>query len=188
MRYLPILVVLVVACGDAAPVEYVPDDITPPEGVIESTQPPRDPSEPISAPDPLNEDGVLGLVTDYLPGRFLGPGLGGEMFCAHETLGWERNGDVAVAWVWVYCGEYYLYEEELALGTAGAGPAAVHMAKMSDRWIVTFLEQPELGGLYTDSVREMFPAEHADRALSNSVTDRNLQAEAEHAARSRLAS
>ena len=142
----------------------------------------------MSAPDPLTQDGVLSLITDYLPDHFLSPGLGGEMFCAHDTLGWEQSGDVAVGWVWAYCAEYSVREGELALGTAGVGPVAIHMARMREGWVVISLEHPELGGLYAESVREMFPPEYADRALSDNVTDRDLAAEIEHAARSRLRS
>ena len=173
------------ACSD--PVVFVaePDDTTPPpEFAIESTQPPLSPDTLVTVPAPLTEDGVGYLISMYLPDNIIEPELGGEVFCGYEMYGWEQTDDVAVAWLWTYCGEYYMAQSDLALGTAGSAPVAIHLAETSSGWMVSFAEQAEV----LSSVLEMFPPEHAERALSSNKTTRNLPAEVEHAARSQLAS
>lgn len=191
MRYTVLIVaaaLAVGACSEATRIVAEPDDITPPEYVIESTQAPISPDALVTVPDPLNEDGVGHLVAIYLRSWGGEPALGGEMFCAHELYGWEQTADVAEAWIWADCREYYVDLGALVIGTAGATPMTVHLAKTSDGWLVSFVDQAEMGGLYATSVREMFPPEHADKALSDRPTDSDLGSYLEHAARSQLAS
>ena len=73
----------------------------------------------ITVPDPLTEDGVGYLIAKYLPSWMGEPALDGEMFCGYELYGWEQSADVAEAWIWADCREYYLDLGVLVLGTAG---------------------------------------------------------------------
>lgn len=174
------MVLTLAACDGASTVTYPPDDITPPEGVIETTAP-LGMTEPLVVAGPLNEDAITFLIHSYLPDNLIGPGSGGQMYCAHEMYGWERAIDTAVAWLWAYCEEFGFEAEE---GSATSTPVAVHMAELPEGWVVSFMEEPQMGSLYADSVREMFPPELADRALQIG-SSRNLAAEVEDAARNR---
>ena len=186
--FLIVAVLALSACDEGPGIVAEPDDLTPPEYVVESTQAPISPGALITVPDPLDEEGVRHLVSTYLPGWAGEPALGGEVFCALELYGWHQLADVAEAWIWADCREYYLDLGALVMGSAGATPMTVHLAKTSNGWLVSFVDQAEMGGLYATSVREMFPPEHADKALSDKPTDRDLGDEIEHAARSQLAS
>lgn len=179
---------LVAGCnpGDEMAPPHAPDDTTPPAGVVESTAPPRDRAEPLISPGPLNEDAVGGLLSVYLPQHILEPNFGGEPFCAYDLYGWEQIGTAATAWIWAYCMEYAVSGGELTSGSGISAPIAVRMAESTAGWSITDHVTPGLGSLYADSVRDMFPVEHAERALApESVA--HLAERAEHAARSQLA-
>ncbi|MCP3993745.1 MAG: hypothetical protein GY722_01590 [bacterium] len=191
MKHTVLLIVAVLAvsaCSEETWIVAEPDDITPLDYVVESTQAPMSPDSLLTAPDPLDEDGVRHLVSTFLPNWGGGPVLGGEMFCAYELYGWEQHDDVAEAWIWADCREYYVDLGALVIGTAGAAPMTVHLARTSNGWLVSFVDEAGMGGLYATSVREMFPPEHADKALSDKPTDGDLGSYLEHAARSQLAS
>lgn len=161
---------------------YPPDDITPPEGVIETTAPPRDLVDPVTVPGPLNEDGIGFLIHSYLPDHIGEAGSGGDVFCAYEMYGWEQQADTIAAWLWVYCEEFFQEAEE---GTAFSTPVTIHLAELPAGWVVSFAEQAGLGSNYADSVREMFPPEFAKRALEDGPT-LDLGALVEDAARNTL--
>lgn len=190
VKYLATVIVAVsiAACSEGVPFVAEPDDINPPWGPVESTQPPVAVEDLAIVPAPLNEDGIGHLIATYLPDWFGEPALGGEMFCGHELFGWEQHTGVAEAWVWAACSEFYVDVGALVIGTAGSGPMTVHMAETADGWVVSFVDHAEDGGGLEASVRAMFPPEYADRALSDEPTSRDLSAELEHAARSRLTS
>lgn len=175
------LLPLLGGCGgtDDTPL-YPPDDITPPEGVVESTAPPRGPVDLVTAPGPLNEDGIEFLIHSYLPDHIGEAGSGGEVFCAHETYGWQQRTDTVTVWLMAYCKEFFQEAEE---GTAFGTPVTIHLAELPAGWVVSFAEEAAgLGSAYEDSVREIFPPEVAKRALENG-TSRDLSAEVEQAAR-----
>ena len=79
---------------------YPPDDINPPDWMVETTAPPRDDIDPAVVPGPLTEDGLGYLIHSYLPNHILDPARGGEVFCAYELFGWELKTDTAAAWMW----------------------------------------------------------------------------------------
>jgi hypothetical protein len=175
------------ACTETTSRIEEPDDTTPPDWVVETTDEPPDLAAPATVPEPLTEDGVSFLLTSYLPDHLLAAEFGGEIFCAYEMYGWEQDTDTAAAWLWAQCEEYYLDAGELQTGSGVSTPVTIHMSKLPAGWLVSFAEEAGLGSLNTDSVREMFPPEFANRALSHD-SSRDLSAEIEHAARSRLAS
>lgn len=189
VKYLSILIAVTAAlsgCSEDTHIVAESDDTTPPEYVIESTQSPGSPDSAITVPDPLDDEGVQYLISTYLPRTMGGPALGGEIFCAHELYGWEQHDDVAEAWIWADCREYYIDLGALVIGTAGATPMTVHLAETSNGWLISFIDQAGMGGMYASSVREMFPPEYADKALSDKPTDSDLGSFIEHAARSQL--
>lgn len=95
MNRLPLFAVVVVtllsaSCSGSDDTRfYPPDDLTPPEGVVETTAPPRDDIDPAVVAGPLTEDGLGFLIHSYLPNHILDPTRGGEVFCAYELYGWE---------------------------------------------------------------------------------------------------
>lgn len=190
VKYVAFLVatIALAACSEAIPFIAEPEDTNPPWGPIESTQPPLDVDDLTTVPDPLNEDGIGYLITEYLPSWMGPPVLGGEMFCGYELYDWEQIDGVAEAWIWADCREYYVDLGALVVGTAGTAPMTVHFAQTSSGWMISFVDHAEEGGMLSTSVRDMFPPEFADRALSNNPTNRDLGSEIEHAARSQLAS
>ncbi len=184
-----ILVTLLLMSGCAASDDtriYLPEDITPPEGVVESTAAPRDPSDPAVAPGPLTEDALGYLIHSYLPDHILKAGLGGKVFCAYELYGWELKTDTATAWLWTICEEHFVTEGDLDEVSAVSNPVTIHLSKLPAGWIVSFAEQPEEASFYEDSIRRMFPPEFADRALDGGGLSRDLSAEIKEAARNHL--
>ena len=173
--------------GEPSQGDQPSDTDPPPELAIETTVPPMITDEPLTVPGPLTEDAVGGLITTYLPGHILQAEFGGEVFCAYEMYGWEQTSSDATAWLWVHCEEYYLTDGELRTGSGLSSPISVHAAESDSGWTMVGHDEPELGDLYLDSVREMFPPTYADRALEGRPS-RDLSADAEHAARSKLAS
>jgi hypothetical protein len=190
VKYVAIMVIALViaACSEGMPYVAEPAATEPPWGPVESTQPPPSVDALVTVPDPLTEDGVGYLITKYLPGWMGEPALGGEVFCGYELYGWEQNADVAEAWLWADCREYYVDLGALVVGTAGTAPMTIHFVESSSGWMISFVDHAEDGGMLSISVREMFPPDYADRALSSNPTNRNLGAELEHAARSKLVS
>ncbi|MDX2345173.1 MAG: hypothetical protein QNL12_16365 [Acidimicrobiia bacterium] len=183
-----ILVTLLLMSGCAGSDDtriYLPDDITPPAGVIETTAPPRDAIDPAVAPGPLTEDGLGYLIHSYLPNHILAPERNGEVFCAYELYGWELKTDTATAWLWTLCEEHFVTFGDLSEVSAVSTPVTIHLSELPAGWIVSFAEQPGMGDLYEDSVRQMFPPEFADLAL-NGRRSRDLSAEVKEAARNHL--
>ena len=122
----------IAACSEGVPIVAEPEDTNSPWGPVESTQSPLSADDLITIPDPLTDDGVGYLITRYLPGWMGEPALGGEMFCGYELYGWELYDDVAEAWIWADCREYYVDLGALVVGTAGASPMTIHFAETSN--------------------------------------------------------
>ncbi len=177
-----IILLLPAACTGSDPISYQPDDTTPPEWLVESTAPPRDMADPVTLPGPLDEDAVGFLIHSYLPDNIGEAGSGGDVFCAYEMYGWQQQTDTAEAWLWAYWQEFNMEAPE---GTGISTPLTVHFAELPAGWVVSFADEPRLAGQYADSVREMFPAEFAKRALEDGPS-LDLVAIVEHAARSQL--
>jgi hypothetical protein len=158
-------VLLLAGCNNTRPaIDAAPDDTTPPGWVVESTAPPQDLVGPVTVPGALNEDAVGVLIHSYLPDHVGEAGSGGDVFCAYELFGWERQTDTAEAWLWTYCQEFNMEAPE---GTGISTPATIHFSELPAGWVVSFAEQAGMGSDYADSVREMFPSEIAKRALED---------------------
>ena len=85
--------------------------------------------------------------------------FGGKVFCAYDVLGSEVSDETADVYVWALCGEYYLDQGALTLGTASSLPVALHMQKSNGEYRLTGHEVPGDGTAYMPSIRRIFPAD-----------------------------
>lgn len=174
---------------DRAPAR--PADTTPPPGLAIAARPPAG-YEPLVIAGPLTDDGVTLLISNYLPAHLAETPFGGEAFCSHDQYGWEQTGTTATVWMWAFCAEYstvsgdnMVPSGDLWIGSAGGGPVVASLSKGDEGWQVSTYRM--LMSLNTELVRELFPAEYAELVLRHEPR-RSLSQEAEHAARSQLAS
>jgi len=92
----------------------------------------------------------------------------GKVFCAYDVLGVDLQPDKADVYVWVLCGEYYLDDNVLTLGTASSLPVALHLRGGNDRYVVTGHEVPGEGVDYGPSIQKIFPTDAIEKMC---VTD-----------------
>jgi len=98
-------------------------------------------------------------VNDYLVQNFGQASFGGKVFCAYDVLGTESRDDRADVYVWALCGEYYLDNNVLTLGTASSLPVALYVQESDGKYNVIDHEFPGDGTAYMPDIQRIFPSD-----------------------------
>lgn len=83
--------------------------------------------------------------------------FGGKVFCACDVFGTEPRDDGVAVYIWALCGEYFLVDGVLTLGTASSLPVALYLQKSNGLYTVTRSEVPGDGMDYGASIQHIFP-------------------------------
>ena len=106
---------------------------------------------------PASSD-YLAPVESYLVENIGQASFGGKVFCAYDVLEADVRADGTDVYVWALCGEYYLDNGVLTLGTAGSLPVALHMQESGGQYVVTGHAVPGDGTEYWPGIQRIFPA------------------------------
>lgn len=101
---------------------------------------------------------ILALVENTLVENIGQASFDGKVFCSYDVLGTEAWADGMDVYVWALCGEYYLDNGVLTLGTASSLPVAIHMQKAGRVYEVVSCEIPSDGMDYMPSIQRIFTA------------------------------
>ena len=101
---------------------------------------------------------ILAPVENALMENIGQTSFGGKVFCSYDVLGTEAWADGMDVYVWALCGEYYLDNGVLTLGTASSLPVAIHMQKAGRVYEVVSCEIPSDGTDYMPSIQRIFTA------------------------------
>jgi hypothetical protein len=110
----------------------------------------------LAACTPASPD-ILAPVENALVEDIGQASFGGKVFCSYDVLGSEARADSADMYVWALCGEYYVDNDMLTLGTASSLPVAFHMQKAGSAYEVIGFEIPSDGMDYMPSIQRIFP-------------------------------
>jgi hypothetical protein len=101
---------------------------------------------------------ILAPVENALMENIGQTSFGGKVFCSYDVLGSEARSDGMDVYVWALCGEYYLDNGVLTLGTGSSMPVAIHMQKAGRVYEVVSCEIPSDGMDYMPSIQRIFTA------------------------------
>jgi hypothetical protein len=116
----------------------------------------------LAACTPTSADFLL-PVKAYLVKNVGQASYGGKIFCACDMLGTEPRNDGLDVYVWALCGEYYLDNGHLTLGTASSLPVALSLQKENGHYTVTSYEVPRDGIDYGPSIQRIFPPDAIEK-------------------------
>jgi hypothetical protein len=97
----------------------------------------------------------------------------GKLFCTHHLYGFDEdkeNNQIKV-YVWAYCEEYYLENNQLKMGFGVSEPVLVTMETKDGALVATSYREPGNGSLYAPSIKEMFPEKYAQDAINGFSVD-----------------
>jgi len=104
------------------------------------------------------EESILAPLDAYLVENIAESSFGGKVFCAYDILAMDMRKDAANVYVWALCGEYFLADGTLTLGTASSLPVVISMKRSFGGYTITGYAFPQDGMGYMPSIRELFPA------------------------------
>lgn len=79
-------------------------------------------------------------------------------FVSLKLLGKEDRGDTVTVYAWVVDATWYINSDGVPEeGSASSVPYRLTLSKTEDGYRVTACDQPRDGGLYVDSIKELFP-------------------------------
>jgi hypothetical protein len=111
----------------------------------------------LGACTPYNSD-PLAPVEEYLVENIGEASFGGEVFCSYDVLEMGVRFNGADVYVWALCGEYYLEDGTLTMGTASSLPVALYMKISTGGYSISGYDIPRDGMEYGSSIRQIFPA------------------------------
>lgn len=130
----------------------------------------------LAACTPTSPDYLL-PVDRYLVENIGQTSFGGQAFCAYDVLGADLRTDGADVYVWALCGEYYMDNGILTMGTASSLPVALHMQKSGGQYVVTGHEIPLDGVDYGTSIQRIFPPQAIENMCKGDIPCYNERAE-----------
>jgi hypothetical protein len=123
--------------------------------------------EETTVPQPVSESLINEQLQSFLPS--IGElSYNGKLFCAHHLYGFnedKENGQVKV-YIWAYCEEYYLENNQLKMGFGVSEPVLATMELKDGGLVATSYREPGNGSLYASSIKEMFPEKYATEAIN----------------------
>jgi len=101
----------------------------------------------------------LAPVESYLVENIGQAYTSGKVFCAYDVLGTASKAEGTDVYVWALCGEYYLNNTVLTLGTASSLPVALYEKNSDGIFTVIGYEIPSDGTAYMSDIQRIFPSD-----------------------------
>lgn len=106
----------------------------------------------------------LAPVEGYLVEKIGSTAFGGKVFCSYDILEAGVRIDGADIYVWALCGEYYLEDGMLNLGSASSLPVALYLESDARKGFTVTSHAVPLDGIeYMSSIRQIFPLQAIDK-------------------------
>ncbi len=105
------------------------------------------------------------IKNDYMVKHIQKANFGGQVFCAHTVMGSDQAGEVITEYLWAFCSEYIVENDELKQESGSRPPVVLTIESIKNSYLVFKHELPGDGSMYMEDIKRMFSKYILERKL-----------------------